>query len=106
MGFIDINIKGLATDQYESLKYLITYKSSLIMGQFEDLQAASADLKQTVTDLQTSVDAKQDAIAKAIADLEAKVAQNPDLQPIIDDLKATAAAVKAAKDDVDSTPTA
>lgn len=90
-----------SSGQDEILKQLllITKNQKLIMTKLEELQ-------QTVTDLQTSVDTKQQAIADAIAALEAQVANLPvaaateaDLQGIIDSLKAT-------QSDVDSTPTA
>lgn len=67
--------------------------------------ATLTELQQAVTDLQTSVDTKQQAIADAIKALEDQIAAGAgaateaDLQGIVDSLKATQA-------DVDSTPTA
>ncbi len=77
-----------------------------IINHFKHLKvmATLAELQQAVTDLQTSVDTKQQAIADAIKALEGQIAAGgsiteADLQPIVDSLKATQA-------DVDSTPTA
>lgn len=66
--------------------------------------ATIEEVQQAVIDLQASVDAKQQAIANAIAALEAQIAAGnaatpEQLQAIVDSLKATQA-------DVDSTPTA
>ena len=83
---------------------IVNNKLDKIMGQNEDLQAAADSLSAKVDTLKATVDTKQAAIAQAIKDLEAKV--QPDLQPIIDSLKATEAKIDSATADVDSTPTA
>lgn len=59
-------------------------------------------VKDAVAALQTSVDAKQEAIAKAIADLKEQIvngATAEQLQEVVDNLTAV-------QTDVDSTPTA
>lgn len=65
--------------------------------------ATLVELQQAVSDLQASVDTKQQAIADAIKALEDQIAAGgiteADLQPIVDSLKATQA-------DIESTPTA
>ena len=76
---------------------------SFIKKQNQTIMATLAEVQQAITDLQTSVDTKQAAIAAAIAALEAQIAAGvvtpADLQGIVDSLKSVQA-------DVDSTPTA
>ena len=76
----------------------------LIHQQNEKIMATIQDVQDALNALQASVDAKQAAIAQAIADLEAQIAAGSaatpeQLQGIVDGLKAVQA-------DVESTPTA
>lgn len=105
MGFIDIHVSGLSTDQYDHIKKeLHSLRETLFINnqKLDLIMATFAEVQQALTDLQASIDTKQAAIAQAIADLEAKIAAGAatpeELQTIVDGLK-------AAKDDVDSTPT-
>jgi len=76
----------------------------LIFKNQKQMATKLEELQQVVTDLQTSVDEKQAAIAAAIQALKDQIAAGAgaateaDLQAIIDSLQATDA-------DIDSTPT-
>ena len=78
---------------------------SHILNKQNKIMATLTELQQAVSDLQTSVDTKQAAIAQAIADLEAQItagggaASEAELQAVVDSLKAT-------QTDVEGTPTA
>ena len=67
--------------------------------------ATLAELQQAVSDLQASVDTKQEAIAQAIAALEATIANFPVAAATEADLQAIVDGLKVVRDDVDSTPT-
>lgn len=99
---INNNYHGLAKEERDMLEKTFNLVNH-IHSQNHTIMATLAELQQAVTDLQASIDAKQAAIAQAIADLEAKIAEGAatpeELQGIVDSLK-------AAKDDIDSTPTA
>lgn len=82
----------------------IFHKLDFITSKLDKQMATIQDVQDALTALQTSVDAKQQAIADAIAALEAQIAAGSvatpeQLQTIVDGLKAVQA-------DVDSTPTA
>ena len=82
---------------------LIFLSQIYLIIQNKKTMATLAELQQAVSDLQTSVDTKQDAIAAAIKALEDQIAAGgtiteADLTPIVESLRATQA-------DVESTPT-
>lgn len=101
---ITVNLAGL--DKVIDLLFNNKQKLDKIMAKIDELN-------QLVTDLQSSVDAKQDQIANAIAALEAHIAE---LQAIIDagnvdgataeQLQAVIDSVTATKADLEATPTA
>jgi len=82
---------------------------TLLIKQNKKIMSKIDELNQTVTDLQTSVDAKQEQIAAAIAAFEQTIADltaqigtgvtDAQLQTVIDNLT-------AAKTDLEATPTA
>lgn len=69
-----------------------------------NLMATIEEVQQALADLQTSVDAKQAAIAAAIAALEAQIAAGSTATP--EQLQAIVDGLKSVQADVDSTPTA
>lgn len=70
----------------------------------KSIMATIEEVQQALTDLQTSIDAKQQAIADAIAALEAQIAAGQGATP--EQLQGLLDGLKSAQGDVDSTPTA
>jgi hypothetical protein len=81
---------------------------TMIENALEQLTAETARTAALVTDLQASIDAKQEAVAAAIAALEAKVAALPnvdaELAQALADLKAANDGLADATADVQDTP--
>lgn len=99
---------------------LIIQKLNNIMGQIEELQQQSTDLKTKVAELQASVDLEQSQIASLLetnaqvvtdlnarnAELEALLANAPNpeaLQAVIDSNKETIDAIAVTKADIEGT---
>ncbi len=102
----EITIKFIGLEKIFELLFDNNLKLKKIMAKIDELN-------QLVTDLQTSVDTKQQQIADAIAALDAHIAE---LQAIIDagnadgatadQLSAVIANITATKADLEATPTA
>jgi len=75
----------------------------ILKNQFK-IMATIQDVQDALTALQTSVDAKQQAIADAIAALEAQIAAGSAATP--EQLQAIVDGLKSVQADVESTPTA
>lgn len=111
---------GLSDKQFEELKEILIHNKhqiQSIMATVAEIQAQADALASQVTDLQTSVDTVQAAIAAAVAafeqqieDLKAQIAAGGTdpaaLQAIADKLTVAKDALAAAKADLDATPTA
>lgn len=79
-------------------------KLDLIIHKLNNQMATIQDVQDALTALQSSIDAKQQAIADAIAALEAQIAAGSAATP--EQLQTIVDGLKSAQADVDSTPTA
>ena len=82
-------------------------EQKMVLQTIESLAAAVSDQTAAIAMLQSTVDAKQEQIAAAIAALEAKIAEgghDVELQAIVDALSANTVAITAATTDVSDTP--
>ena len=90
----------------KSIRKLLKKIGKRIMAEIDDLKAAVAQNDQDIADLQAAVAKENADVDKGIAQLEAQVAANPSLQPIIDQLKTAHGNIRTAVDAIGKEDTA